>query len=109
MKKLPKQFTVFGKKIQIVTKTDKLTAEQKFFVDTHFESLYGLYMDDHAMIWINPKNSLEIQWRTLYHELGHALMYRVSLPYGGEFPQNVHEVVVESYGNFIYEVFHPKE
>jgi len=105
MKKLPKTFMVFGQKIKI---SNKLPIEYaKRYFDAGY-SLWGLYIPQETTVYINPKQSLEMQWRTLYHELGHALMYRIGLPYSDDFGDGLHEQIVETYANFIYESFHAK-
>ena len=101
MGKLPKSFTVFGQKVTITNKLDP-----KYSLQMKNYDLWGLYIPHETKIYVNPKQSLENQWRTLYHELGHALMYRIGLPYSDEFGDGLHEQIVETYANFIYESFH---
>lgn len=101
MKKLPKTFTVFGQKVKI---THNLP--EKYKASYQGYNLHGLYIPSEYLIYINPSQSQEQQWRTLYHECGHALMYRIGLPYSDEFGEGLHEQIVECYANFIYETFH---
>ena len=103
MKKLPRNFTVFGQRVQI---TNKLPIQYAKQYDLTQYNLWGLYVPHEQLIYVNPNQSLEMQWRTLYHELGHALMYRVGLPYSDEFGAGLHEQIVETYANFMYESFH---
>lgn len=105
MKKLPRTYTVFGQKVTI---TNKLPPKYAKFYDTETQYLWGLYIPHELTIYVNPNQSLEMQWRTLYHELGHALMYRIGLPYSEEFGAGLHEQIVETYANFIFESFHKK-
>jgi Zn-dependent peptidase ImmA (M78 family) len=103
MKKLPKSFLVFGQKIKI---TNKLPMAYAKMYDEQNYNLWGLYLPHETTVYVNPKQSMEMQWRTLYHELGHALMYRIGLPYSEEFGAGLHEQIVETYANFIFESFH---
>ena len=104
MKKLPKSYTVLGQKIKI---TQKLEPQ---YLDRYAEyNLYGLYMHDKLEIYVSPDQSLESQWRTLFHELGHALCYRSGLAFDDQFRDGLHEQLVELYANFIYESFHDKK
>lgn len=104
MKKLPRTYNVFGQKVTI---TNKLPLKYMRNFDGY--NLWGLYMPQENQIYVNPNQSNEQQWRTLYHELGHALMYRVGLPYSEEFGDGLHEQIVETYANFIYESFHKRK
>ncbi len=101
MKKIPRSFKVFGQKVTISHKLP-----EKYQQNFEGYNLWGLYMPNELAIYINPEQGLEQQWRTLYHELGHALMYRIGLPYNNEFTDGLHEQIVEGYANFIYESFH---
>lgn len=105
MKKLPRSYTVFGQKVAI---TNKLPVEYAARYPEGVYHLWGLYIPHEQTIYVNPKQSIEMQWRTLYHELGHALMYRIGLPYSDEFGDGLHEQIVETYANFMYESFHKK-
>lgn len=106
MKKLPRSFNVFGQKVSI---TNKLPVKYARRYAGEDYNLWGLYIPHELLIYVNPNQSMEMQWRTLYHELGHVLMYRVGLPYSEEFGAGLHEQIVETYGNFIYETFHGKK
>ena len=103
MKKLPKSYTVLGQKIKI---TQKL---EPYYRAKYAEyNLYGLYIHDKLEIYVSPDQSLESQWRTLYHELLHALFYRTGLAFDDQFRDGQHEQICESVANFIYEAFHDK-
>ena len=106
MKKLPRSYTVFGQKIII---TNKLPLAYAKMYESDNMYLWGLYIPHEQTVYVNPKQTLEMQWRTLYHELGHALMYRIGLPYNDEFGHGLHEQIVETYSNFIYESFHKRK
>ena len=104
MKKLPKSYDVFGLKIKVTDKFDYnwVNGSEPFSID----QLQGLYIPQERTIWINPRLNMEEKWRTFYHEVGHALMFRMALPYGDELSNGLHEMIVEGYGNFMYEKFH---
>lgn len=103
MKKLPRTYTVFGQKVTITTKLPIDYAKR--YMESGYQ-LWGLYIPQECKVYVNPNQSLENQWKTLYHELGHALMFRIGLPYSDDFDDGLHEQIVETYANFMYESFH---
>ncbi len=77
--------------------------------DTELSLYQGLYFPLEKHIFINPELNEENQLRTLYHEMGHALMYRASIPCMEKFDIDLHELIVDVYSTFIYEFFHSGE
>lgn len=100
MKKIPKSFNVFGRKVKI---TQKLP--EKYAAKYAGWDLYGLFMYEDFTIYVDPSRSLDQQWQTLYHELGHALIYRTGLALDEGFDDGKHEMLVEMYANFIFDTF----
>ena len=79
--------TVFGEKVKI--KRCKLKGK------------YGDFNKDTFEIRIDSRLNKELYERTLLHELGHALTFRLGLEQS--IPEGVLEILVEGYANFLYE------
>lgn len=100
---LPKKVSVLGRKHVVKKSLPKdLPKTVKDAMNRDFD---GLFYGAKAEIWINPKQDLEAQWRTMFHEVGHAIMYRNGLRFSDLVDERVEEVIVETFGNVFFELF----
>lgn len=97
---MKKTWNIYGAKVKV-----------KFVADlTHPENglpLYGLFDPDKNLIYIREDLTPKQIEATLTHELGHALMFRLGIMQTN-LDNNLHEIIVEGFGNFIAENFKPK-
>lgn len=91
-----KSWMVFGSRIKIVY-VDGLRDERG-------RDLAGVYLHYEKKIKLNSAIPAEEQARTLFHELGHALMYRVGLSQS-DLTSEQHELIVENFSNWMFETF----
>ena len=101
---LPRMISVLGKKYKITKKYPREKGKEDVNKDLQREFM-GLFIADKDLIWINPKQSEEDQWRTLFHELGHATMYRNGVRFSGEVPEGLEEIIVETFSSVFFECF----
>lgn len=99
-KSVKKTWNVYGQKVKVKFVDDLVHPE------TH-QPLYGLFDPDRNVIYIRNGLDSKTTNATLNHELGHALMFRLGM---GQttLDINLHEIIVEGFGNFIAENFRPK-
>lgn len=100
MGKLPKVVSVLGQKVKIITNFPKNFTKAE--VD-EYSKCYGVYFPDLKTIWINTTLSNEIQWQSLYHELGHAIIHRSGVRFSGTVDPKIEEIIVETMGSVFYE------
>jgi len=92
-----KSASILGQRYKITTKTPKdLTPEM-------VEGLYGHCNREEHIIWINEKLSMEQKYRTLFHEMGHSVMYRNGVAFSGAIPMELEEILVETFASMQYE------
>jgi len=93
--KFPSSIDVFGATIEIIERKYLTFGEDK--VD-------GLFIPDQKVILIEKTLSKEDKIQTLIHELGHAVIWRVSINQSGLSPE-LEEVIVDTYATMLTEVF----
>lgn len=91
---IPKNITVLGLKIKI-----KQVKDLK--LEGHL--VHGYFDPQNAVICIEKDISDEHKWRTLFHELSHALTFRNGLSFTG-FPSSMDEILAETNSSMIYEL-----
>jgi Zn-dependent peptidase ImmA (M78 family) len=96
---IKRKWNVLGASPQVQVKKDGLEIDGA--------PAYGLYYIFENKIEIDGQLNHEQQLRTLCHELGHAIIYRVGLNQANISPE-VHELLCENFGNFMYENFMKK-
>jgi Zn-dependent peptidase ImmA (M78 family) len=96
---MKKAFQVFGQEIKVELQKGPL------FVDG--EHCLGYYDTEKKLIVIDKGLPLTTKLQTLYHELGHALLYRLGLE-KTSLHHDVHEIIVEGYAKFISDNFKMK-
>jgi Zn-dependent peptidase ImmA (M78 family) len=94
-----KKFQVFGQEIKVELKKGPL------FVSD--QPVLGYYDTENKLIVIDKSLSIEQKFTTLYHELGHALLYRMGLE-KTSLHHDVHEMIVEAYAKFLFDNFRMK-
>jgi Zn-dependent peptidase ImmA (M78 family) len=100
---IPKSVNILGRKSKISTKFKKGTSQElKSIMARDYD---GLFHGSSGEIWINPRQDLECQWRTLFHEIGHGVMYRNGLRFSDLVDERVEEVIVETFANVYFELF----
>lgn len=99
-KSIKKTWNVYGQKVKVKFVNDLVHPE------TH-QPLYGLFDPERNAIYIRDGLDLKMTNATLYHELGHALMFRLGMTQT-TLDMNLHELIVEGFGNFIAENFKAK-
>ena len=95
LNKIPKKIHVLGIEIKIRHNSE--------LQDKGLQGLAWLY---DKIIEINPNLNLEMQWRTLYHEMGHFVLHRTGINISGQVPEPLEEIIVETFSNTIYELLH---
>lgn len=100
---LPKYITIFGLKIKIITKVNKQMLKDAS--RSYYKTMYGCYMPNERIIWINPEFCEEEQWRTLFHEIGHVVMFRTGVRFSGEVASGIEEIMVENNASAFFEFF----
>lgn len=93
-----KRVDVLGKKYRV---TRKFPSELS---DYREEDLMGQCFDAKQVLFVNKEMSGEHYWTTLFHEIGHAVMYRNGLRFCGVFPSHLEEIVVETFSAVNYEL-----
>ena len=76
---IPKSVNILGQKWKIVIDKEKLT----------HSGLHGECDYDKKTIFINDENDDEEQFRTFFHETGHALLARSGIKYSNAFSQEI--------------------
>jgi hypothetical protein len=92
-----KKINVMGQEYKITTKVPN---------DIPLELLqhyYGRCDREKMEIWIKDSLSNEQKYRTLFHELGHAVFARSGVLYSGAVNHELEEILVEVFGNHQYE------
>jgi hypothetical protein len=92
-----KSATILGQKFKVTTKLPKDTPPEMM------EGVYGTCDRITHTIWINERLSLEHKMRTLFHEMGHAVMYRNGVAFSGSIPIELEEILVETFASMQYE------
>lgn len=94
-----KKIDVLGRKYKI---TNKIPKKHPDLPDTYM----GLCMDDIGLIYLNKDlREGEEYWTTLFHELGHAVMYRNGVRFSGAIPLELEEIIVETMASGYYNLF----
>lgn len=90
-----KSINILGKRYKI----KKLTS--------NFDENYlGVCQDDIATIYLNTKlREGEEYWTTLFHEVGHGVMYRNGIRFSGAIPLELEEIIVETMSQAYYVMF----
>ncbi len=92
-----KSVTVLGQKYKITNKIpkdlDEITADM----------LFGRCDREKGIIFIHEKLDVEHKYRTLFHEMGHAAMYRNGVAFSGAIPLELEEILVETFASMQYE------
>jgi Zn-dependent peptidase ImmA (M78 family) len=101
MGKLPKSVNVLGQKIKV---TYKIPTYLSLEEQEEVKLCYGVYLPDYKVIWINKKLPIDVQWSSLFHEIGHAILNRNGLRFSKAIKSDIEEVVVETFGNTYYEL-----
>lgn len=96
-----KSIVIHGQKIGI-----KVT--KKAIVDQDQRPLAGYYDDEKKQIVISGTLLPVDQFKTLVHEIGHALLYRLGIVQTS-MSHDLHELIVEGYSNLIYDHFEFKK
>ena len=99
-KTLKKTWNVYGQKVRCKFVHDLIHPENG-------AQCYGLFDPEKNIIYIREGLEPNQLAATLYHELGHVLMYRLGIVQTS-LDLNLHEIIVEAFGNFIAENFKPK-
>lgn len=68
----------------------------KQFKELDASEFYGLCFREEKIIWVNPKCEGRDFYRTLIHEMGHALQESNGIVYTGVLDPAVEEILVES-------------
>lgn len=90
-----KKWIVYGRPVSV-----KIV--ENLIDDLTGRTLAGVYYHDNGSILINGSLSRDEQCKTILHELGHALMYRIGLNQTSISEDN-HEIIVEAFSNFMFE------
>ncbi len=92
---IPKEIVILGEKWRI--KFCKKTFKSQDY--------YGVCYRDKRLIVINPDLDLMEQYKTLWHEIGHALFTRNGVTFSGGVSAEMEEIIVETYANLIQDIF----
>ena len=92
-----KKVSILGQKYKISTKTPKGMSDEMA------ENYYGWIEKDKGHIWIRKDLTLEQQYRTLMHEMGHGVFYRNGINFSGMIPGELEEIIVETFSSMQYE------
>lgn len=95
--RIKKAYDVFGQRIEVELKKGPL------YLDSGFQ-VRGYYEVENKKIVVDSTMSKDQIISTLYHELGHALLYRLGIDQTST-SHDVHEMIVEGYSKFIMESF----
>lgn len=92
------------KKLNVLGKDYKITNKVPVDIPLAELDFMGLCMDDRGEIYINKEYKHgEKYWATLFHELGHATMYRNGIRNSGLIPIELEEIIVETMASVQYE------
>ena len=92
-----KSVNILGQKYKVTHKAPKdLTPEQS-------EGYFGICNREDGSIWISERLNIEHKYRTLFHEMGHAVMYRNGVSFSGAIPIELEEILVETFSSMQYE------
>lgn len=92
-----KSVKVLGQKYKITSKAPKdLSPEQ-------VQGYFGTCDREKGSIWLNDRLDTEHKYRTLFHEMGHAVMYRNGVAFSGSVPIELEEILVETFASMQYE------
>jgi len=92
-----KSVNVLGQKYKVTTRPAKeMPAEM-------VEALEGNCDRYASRIWINQRSTVEQYYRNLFHEIGHAAMYRNGVAFSGMVPHELEEILVETFASANYE------
>lgn len=93
-----KKLNVLGKDYKISKKLSPDLA-----IQINEDDFMGLCMDDRGEIFINKAYKHgEKYWATLFHELGHATMYRNGIRNSSLVPIELEEIIVETMASVQY-------
>ena len=92
-----KYTTILGQKYKISTKTPKDISPETL------DQYHGYCQREKNFIWINDRLDMEHKYRTLFHEMGHAVMYRNGVTFSGAIPIEMEEILVETFASMQYE------
>lgn len=95
-----KKINVLGKDYKILKNIPK-----KWELEINEAEFMGLCFDMKASIFVNPELTGEDYWTTLFHEVGHAVMYRSGVRNSGAITKEVEEIIVETMANVNYVLF----
>lgn len=93
---------MFPKKLDIMGLTFKIVHKP---LDPDDKKYHGLCCMEKKVIYINPEQSKEDMWRTLFHEMGHATLLRNGFRFSSILDNDTEEILVETYANVIFENF----
>lgn len=103
---LPRSVNVLGQKYKITHKHPKKYRSEFFSKEQLKEWEFGVdgrFFADTRTIWVSPHLSNEDQWRTLFHEIGHAVLIRNGVAYSGSIPSALEEILVETNASVFFE------
>lgn len=86
-----KKVNILGEEYKIVRKLGK-----KYSESIPVDDYYGLCLREEKLIFINPKLKGKEYYRTLLHEMGHALQEANGMVYTCVLDQNLEEMLVET-------------
>jgi hypothetical protein len=90
-----KNINILGKKYKVKTFTSNNSEDNSKY--------FGLCQDDIATIYLaNDLREGEEFWTTLFHEIGHASMYRNGMRFTGALPPEMEEIIVETFSQVQY-------
>lgn len=98
MKKIPKKLIIFGKPHKVTLMPD---------LHSYGTPVRGLFLINHAEIYLDKNQAPDELLHTLLHECGHAIIQRISISQTGLAPE-LEEVIVDSFATFITETFNLK-
>jgi Zn-dependent peptidase ImmA (M78 family) len=89
-----KSITVLGLKVKIKL-VKNLTLDGQI--------VHGYFDAQKALICVEKNLSIQDQYKTLFHEISHALTFRNGMVFSG-FPSCMDEILAETNANMIYEL-----
>ena len=94
LERLPNRITILGQKYRIIVNKHKLTNP----------SYYGECDFEKKQIVINDELDIEEKWRTLGHEVFHAMVARCGVRFSGSLKPEIEEILAESNGNLVADI-----
>tara|TARA_R110000751_G_scaffold260103_1_gene359416 strand:+ start:161 stop:526 length:366 start_codon:yes stop_codon:yes gene_type:complete len=91
------------KRVNVLGQIYKVKSDNKKVPQDIIDSQYGHCDRDSSYIWINEKLSNEQKYRTLFHEMGHSVVYRNGVAFSGALPMELEEILVETFASMQYE------